>query len=82
MFCTDEHIDKRECVSLSFVTANTGNFGFAREIKLAVKPLRVKTKIASAFIFSASFTDVDARICQSVFAWSMMEKEVFQTALH
>ena len=67
MFCTDEHIDKRECVSLSFVTANTGNFGFAREIKLAVKPLRVKTKLHPHLSFSASFTDVDARNMQSVF---------------
>ena len=54
--------------------AYTGTLGRAEEINFAVKPLLVKTTMASASILFASFTEVEASVCQSLICLTLFSK--------
>jgi len=70
----DDEIESLFCVALLLVNAKTGTLGLALDINSAVKPLLVKTTIASASIFLASFTDVAAKVCQSLSCFRLFSK--------
>ena len=57
-----------------FVNAKTGTLGLALDINSAVNPLLVSTTMALASIFFASFTDVAARVCQSLSCFKLLSK--------